>query len=119
MEKFTQQKGGINKGKGQSFSGAAALAPVGSSSTSPLPKNVLTILVTAQDGREIFYKIYGETKMKKLMTHYCTRRGLQYETVRFLIDGKKVDPKKTANQLELEDGDSIDAMLEQLGGGQA
>ena len=37
--------------------------------------------------------------------------------VRFVYDGNRLNPTDTPNSLEMEDGDAIDAFLEQIGGG--
>ncbi|KAL4536013.1 hypothetical protein Ndes2526A_g05563 [Nannochloris sp. 'desiccata'] len=36
--------------------------------------------------------------------------------VRFVFDGERVKPEQTPQEIGLEDGDCIDAILEQLGG---
>jgi small ubiquitin-related modifier len=36
--------------------------------------------------------------------------------VRFLFDGTRINPTQTPKDLDMEDGDSIDAMMEQVGG---
>lgn len=35
--------------------------------------------------------------------------------VRFLVDGERVNQTQTPEQLELEDGDQIEVMIEQVG----
>ena len=40
-------------------------------------------------------------------------------SVRFLFDGNRVNPNQTPQELEMEDGDVIDVMVEQQGGGAA
>jgi small ubiquitin-related modifier len=41
---------------------------------------------------------------------------LDIKTVRFLYDGEKVKDDDTSEKLNLENGDIIDAMVEQTGG---
>lgn len=50
------------------------------------------------------------------MDAYCERQGKSPDSVRFLYDGERVQPTDTPQKLEMEDGDAIDVMIEQLGG---
>ena len=54
--------------------------------------------------------------MQKVFETYATRKGLQINSLRFLLDGERVEPTSTPKMLELEDQDQIDCMLEQAGG---
>lgn len=55
--------------------------------------------------------------MQKVFETYAQRKGVQPQSLRFLLDGDRVDPTQTPKMLELEDQDQIDCMLEQTGGG--
>lgn len=79
-------------------------------STSLLP----TLL--PQNGEETQFKIKKTTKMGKVFKAYAERKGISQSTLRFLLDGERVNDDQTAKMLELEDGDQIDAVLEQVGG---
>ena len=70
----------------------------------------------SQDGSEVYFKIKRRTKLEKLMTAYCNRLGQSIDSVRFLYDGERVKPEKTPMDLGIEDGDVIDAMVQQTGG---
>ena len=76
----------------------------------------MNIKVVAQDGTEIFFKCKPHTQMKKLMDAYANRQGVQLRAVRFLFDGERINDTQTPAELGLEDGDSIDAVMEQVGG---
>ena len=52
----------------------------------------------------------------QLMIAYCTRVSQDPRSVRFLFDGNFLDPEGSAETLNMEDGDEIDAMLSQIGG---
>lgn len=54
--------------------------------------------------------------MSKLMDSYCQRNGITRTSVRFIYDGERIQDQQTAKELQMEDGDSIDAVLEQVGG---
>ncbi|KAH6575524.1 hypothetical protein BASA50_002969 [Batrachochytrium salamandrivorans] len=76
----------------------------------------INVKVMAPDQSEVFFKIKRSTPLLKLMNAYCERQGKQRQTVRFMYDGHRVEEHATPDQLDMEDGDAIDAMVEQLGG---
>ncbi|KAI1315235.1 hypothetical protein EDD11_001067 [Mortierella claussenii] len=73
----------------------------------------INLKVVGQDQSEVFFKIKRSTQLKKLMDAYCDRQGKAVSSVRFLYDGDRIQPTNTPNELEMEDGDSIDVMVEQ------
>ncbi|XP_010241412.1 PREDICTED: small ubiquitin-related modifier 2-like isoform X2 [Nelumbo nucifera] len=77
----------------------------------------INIKIKSQDGSEICFKINCNTKLRRLMISYCENKFLQYSSVRFLYEGRRINGNKTPNELGMEDGDEIDAMLEQMSGG--
>ena len=56
------------------------------------------------------------TTLDKLMRAYCMRQGVAIGSVRFLFDGHRISPEDTPHDLNMEDGDTIDVMVEQQGG---
>ena len=62
------------------------------------------------------FKIKKTTKMSKVFDTYAQRKGIQPTSLRFLLDGERVGMDQTPKMLEMEDGDQIDAVLEQQGG---
>eukprot|EP00429_Kryptoperidinium_foliaceum_P086549 CAMPEP_0176185880 /NCGR_PEP_ID=MMETSP0121_2-20121125/1582_1 /TAXON_ID=160619 /ORGANISM="Kryptoperidinium foliaceum, Strain CCMP 1326" /LENGTH=89 /DNA_ID=CAMNT_0017524347 /DNA_START=38 /DNA_END=307 /DNA_ORIENTATION=- len=76
----------------------------------------LTIRVRDQTGEETFFKIKRTTKMQKVFETYAQRKGVQSASLRFLLDGERIEPDSTPKMLELDDQDQIDCMLEQSGG---
>lgn len=80
-------------------------------------KNDTHINLKVSDGSaEIFFKIKRSTPMRKLMDAFCKRQGKNFESMRFLIDGTRVNVTDTPDTLDLEDGDTIEAHREQVGG---
>ena len=51
------------------------------------------------------------------MNAFCQRQGVNLNAVRFLFDGTRINSDQTPEGLEMEDGDVIDVMVEQQGGG--
>ena len=54
--------------------------------------------------------------MSKVFETYASRKGVQSSSLRFLLDGERIEPYQTPQELELDDQDQIDCMLEQSGG---
>ncbi|KAL5178013.1 Small ubiquitin-related modifier 2 [Glycine soja] len=68
------------------------------------------------DGNEVFFRIKRSTQLKKLMNAYCDRQSVDFNSIAFLFDGRRLRAEQTPDELEMEDGDEIDAMLHQTGG---
>ena len=51
------------------------------------------------------------------MDAYCQRQGLSSNQCRFIFDGERLKDDDTPDKLEMENGDEIDVMVEQTGGG--
>lgn len=52
--------------------------------------------------------------MAKVFETYAQRKGVQATSLRFLLDGERIEPTATPKMLELDDQDQIDCMLEQV-----
>mmetsp|Transcript_5941 Transcript_5941/g.26295 ORF Transcript_5941/g.26295 Transcript_5941/m.26295 type:complete len:93 (+) Transcript_5941:62-340(+) len=76
----------------------------------------INLKVKDQDNSEVHFKVRQTTKFEKIFTAFCSRKSLQPGAVRFLFDGQRINPTQTPQDLDMEDGDSIDAMMEQVGG---
>ena len=79
----------------------------------------IAVKVVDQDGREDAYIVEMDNSLAPMMDQYCHTRGIgdsSRSTLRFLFDGERVNSHQTPRMLELEDGDCIDVMTEQLGG---
>ncbi|KAL9257391.1 Small ubiquitin-related modifier 1-like protein [Drosera capensis] len=76
----------------------------------------INLKVKGQNGNEVFFRIKRNTQLKKLMNAYCDRESQDINAIAFLFDGRRLRGDQTPNDLEMEDGDEIDAMLHQTGG---
>lgn len=76
----------------------------------------INLKVKGQDGNEVFFRIKRSTQLKKLMNAYCDRQSVEINSIAFLFDGRRLRGEQTPDELEMEDGDEIDAMLHQTGG---
>lgn len=54
--------------------------------------------------------------MTKIFNAYAQRKGVAVGTLRFMLDGQRINDGDTPKMLELEDNDQIDVFLEQVGG---
>ncbi|KAJ0715768.1 putative Ubiquitin-like domain-containing protein [Helianthus annuus] len=77
----------------------------------------INLKVKGQDGNEVFFRIKRSTQLKKLMNAYCDRQSVELKSIAFLFDGRRLRGEQTPDELEMEEGDEIDAMLHQTGGG--
>ncbi|KZT58028.1 small ubiquitin-related modifier [Calocera cornea HHB12733] len=76
----------------------------------------INVKVVTSTGDEVFFKIKRNTKMSKLKGAYAQRVGKDVQTIRFLYDGERLGEDDTPASLEMQDGDTIDVMVEQVGG---
>mmetsp|Transcript_32443 Transcript_32443/g.44559 ORF Transcript_32443/g.44559 Transcript_32443/m.44559 type:complete len:94 (-) Transcript_32443:108-389(-) len=76
----------------------------------------VSLIVVSQDGAEVHFKIRRNTPLQKLFHSFCQRQGIQETQIKFLYDGRRLRGEQTPSSLGMEDGDMIDAMLNQTGG---
>ncbi|KAF3646992.1 myb family transcription factor family protein [Capsicum annuum] len=73
-----------------------------------------------KDGTVLYYTVKPTSSMKTLFKSYAKKKQIMdYKTIRFLYNGERLSSRKTVNQVGLENGDEIDAMMDQEGGGYA
>jgi small ubiquitin-related modifier len=53
-----------------------------------------------QTGEETFFKIKRSTKMEKVFQTYATRKGVDYSSLRFLLDGERIPTDATPKSCE-------------------
>mmetsp|Transcript_13962 Transcript_13962/g.40484 ORF Transcript_13962/g.40484 Transcript_13962/m.40484 type:complete len:92 (+) Transcript_13962:62-337(+) len=76
----------------------------------------INILVRDQTSGEVHFKVKPHTKFSKVMDAYCSKKAVAGDSIRFMFDGSRIQRDSTPASLELEDGDVIDAVQEQIGG---
>ena len=52
--------------------------------------------------------------MLKVFETYAKRKGFKVGSLRFLLDGERIEPDKTPKLLHMADNDQIDCMIEQV-----
>ena len=75
----------------------------------------LTIRIKDGNGEETQFKIRPTVYMAQVFLAYSQRRWVSRATLRFLLDGERIDDFQTPYILQLEENDMIDAVLEQVG----
>ena len=76
----------------------------------------LQIGIRNPNGEVTKFKVKNTTKMGKVMAAYASKNNLDINTIKFILDGERVEKDDTPKTLELEEGDSIDHFQEQVGG---
>ncbi|KAF4565442.1 hypothetical protein EYR40_002477 [Pleurotus pulmonarius] len=67
-------------------------------------------------GVQITIKVKANTPFKKIFEAAENRFSKDPGTFKFTYDGQRIQPDESPASLGMEDGDQIDANLEQLGG---
>jgi small ubiquitin-related modifier len=57
------------------------------------------------------------TKFEKIKKAYADKKHIEASTIRFMFDGTRVSDATNPGEMAMNDGDVIDCMLEQVGGG--
>ncbi len=65
---------------------------------------------------QVVFKVKPTTRFEKILNAFCTKKAVDQQQVRFVFDGRRVSPNSTPADMAMEDGDTIDAFLEQIGG---
>jgi len=68
------------------------------------------------EGQTIQVKVKASTVFKKIFDAAEKRFSKEPGTLKFVFDGQRLRPQSTPADAGLEDGDVIDALLEQVGG---
>ena len=75
----------------------------------------ITIRVRDQTGEETFFRVKKRTQFERIFSTYAQRKGVNIASLRFLIDGERINPTQSPRELDMRDQDQIDCMLEQQG----
>ncbi|KAL4440710.1 hypothetical protein ABPG77_000419 [Micractinium sp. CCAP 211/92] len=76
----------------------------------------MSIKVKDQSGGEVVFRVKPHTKFEKIINAFCQKKSVDPGQVRFVYDGNRLNPTSTPADVEMEEGDTIDAFLEQIGG---
>ena len=76
----------------------------------------IQLVVKSQDQSEVQFKVKRNTKFIKVKMAFCSRKSLEPDSVRLVFDGERLIDEKCPEDLDMEDGDVIDCIMEQIGG---
>lgn len=62
------------------------------------------------------FKVKKGTPLRKIMSAFAERKGVDAHILRFTYDGTRVDPNQTPKMLEMEQMDEIEVFLPAHGG---
>jgi small ubiquitin-related modifier len=80
-------------------------------------KNLISINVTSQNYEDIMFKLKKNTPFKKIITKYCERYEItDRKSIKFIFDGDAIREDQTPEEIDMDDGDVIEAITEQVGG---
>ena len=83
--------------------------------SAPAPFNrVLVRASTADQTLQVVFRVKGHTKFEKIINAFCSKKSVDPHQVRFVFDGQRVNPQSSPEAEGMEDGDTIDAFLEQV-----
>lgn len=89
---------------------AAPKAPTELETEEALDPALVSIIVRSQEA-EVNFKAKRERPLMKLMSSFCRRQGKNPNSVRFIYDGQRLKDGNTPDELEMEDGDVIEAQV--------
>jgi Ubiquitin-2 like Rad60 SUMO-like len=75
----------------------------------------VTIDMRDDDGEVVSYRVRRTTRLQHLFAAYARRKGVEVDSLNFLLNGQRVEPHATPIVLQLEDGDQIDALVVRSG----
>jgi small ubiquitin-related modifier len=87
----------------------------GIAATAQPHKRKLLVIVKGQDGSEMHFKVKDDTPMERLIKVYECRKQADTAGFRFLFNAIRVRYDDTPKSLRMENGDIVDALLEQIG----
>lgn len=76
----------------------------------------LDLKVSDSHGALTHFKVKKTTKFRKILTAYASKAGIEERAIRLMVDGERVNLEQCPGDLDMENGDQIDAMVEQQGG---
>ena len=69
-----------------------------------------------ENNSKVHFMAKYTTKFERVFDMFCVRKSLDPDKVRFLYYGSRINPTQTPRDLKMENGEAIDALMEQKGG---
>ncbi|KAF9040225.1 ubiquitin-like protein [Hymenopellis radicata] len=80
-------------------------------------KPKINIHIQTDGGDKIAVMVRRDTRFAKVFAAAEKKFGKEPGTFKFTYEGKRIQPDQTPAEVDMEDQDTIDAHLEQTGGG--
>ncbi|KAK7814318.1 small ubiquitin-related modifier 2 [Quercus suber] len=64
-----------------------------------MENDVLSISRSYRDGNEVFFGIKRSTHLRKLMTACCERQSVEFNSIAFLFDGRRLWGEQTPDEI--------------------
>lgn len=80
-------------------------------------KPKININIQTDDGTKITVLVRRDTKFSKVFQAAEKKFGKEPGTFKFTYEGRRIQKEETPAEVNMEDGDTIDAHLGQVGGG--
>lgn len=82
-----------------------------------MSQEIIHLNLKSEDGEEITFKVKNTTKFSKIFQKYCEKKNIaNYNSVRFLFEGERINDNLCPNEMGIENNDEIDVRFEQVGG---
>jgi small ubiquitin-related modifier len=81
----------------------------------PMQKRKVGFYTKNQQGERDHFRMPEDTHMRRLFNAYATKKGINVTLLRVFFNGNRIMPYDTPKMLEMEDGDTLDMLLEQAG----
>ncbi|KAM0752005.1 ubiquitin-like protein [Meredithblackwellia eburnea MCA 4105] len=75
----------------------------------------ISITLRYQDNTTEF-KVKPTTRFKKIINSFAEKNGMDPQSLRILNQGERIQLENTVEQAEVEDDDTLDVMMDQIGG---
>ncbi|KAL3506414.1 hypothetical protein ACH5RR_031796 [Cinchona calisaya] len=82
-----------------------------------MAKRKILLKIHGQDGSLVNIQMKRDTPLKKLFTKYCDEKKMDYSAMSFIYYGQRLHVMRSPNELQMEDGDIIEAYVQVNGGG--
>jgi small ubiquitin-related modifier len=100
---------------------AFSAPPVSPATDKPLPNvapyHSMNLRIKDQTtGQITVFKIKQDTLLSKVFEYFAKQHGYSLSLIRFFYEGKRLNGNASPKMLKMQDGDEIDATVEQTGG---
>lgn len=77
--------------------------------------DTIAVVVRDQAGQQTWFTLKFNQRLQLLMNKYAQKKGTSVASLRFLLDGERIEGDNTCYGLEMEMNEQLDCILEQMG----